>query len=78
MKERGLSPSVVEDALRSPDGVFLDVVTGRLVAVSYSRRLVVVYEARGGVTTVVTVIAVSDVGRVVRRREASGRWRRLK
>ena len=78
MRERGLSLDVVEDTLHSPDDILLDVATGRLIAINYSEGLVVVYEVRGGIFTVVTVIVVSDVGKLVKKREVSGRWRRLK
>ena len=49
-----------------------------MIAINYSEGLVVVYEVRGGIFTVIIVIVASDVGKLVKKRGVSGRWRRLK
>jgi hypothetical protein len=55
-KERRISKSEVEEVLKSPEDVFLDIETGNLVAVGKrsskeGHRLIIIYSAKGGNTS---------------------------
>jgi len=80
-KERGISKSEVEEVLKSPEDVFLDIETGNLVAVGKRRpkeghKLIIVY-LPGKRIKVVTVIDTSRM-EIIDRREERRRWVKIR
>jgi hypothetical protein len=80
-KERRISKSDVEEVLKGPEDVFLDIETGNLVAVGKSRskkghKLIIVYSP-GKRIKVVTVIDTSRM-EIIERREERRRWVKIR
>jgi len=71
-----LAENDVVEVVEHPDEVFINSLKARMVALSRSRRLAVIYEVRGGEAYVVTIIYSSRLESIVERRRRSGRWRR--
>ncbi len=66
----------VERVLKNAEKVFLDLKTGRLIAVgswTEGKHLVVVFE-KNDTTTIITVFPTSKIEKMVERRTAKGRW----
>ncbi len=66
----------VEKVLNKAERVFLDLKTGRLIAVgslTEGKHLVVVFE-KNETTTVITVFPTSKIEKMIERRTAKGRW----
>ena len=79
MIEYGVSEVDVENTLGNPEMLFLDLKTGRLVAVKKwigNKHLVVVFE-KNDPLTIVTVFPTSKLNKVVRRRIENNRWLEL-
>ena len=76
MDEYGVTEKDVEDTIRAPEKLFLDVKTGRLIGVrkwTEDKHLVVVYEVND-FTTIVTVFPTSKINKVIESRVRRGRW----
>ncbi len=76
MREYSISEADIEKTIKAPEKLFLDVKTGRLIAIKKwieSKHLVVVYEADEPVT-IVTAFPTSKVNKVVENRVKKGRW----
>jgi hypothetical protein len=77
LRVRGIDESEINRILRSPQKLYFDTLTGALVAAG-SRALVeghwlvVVYTIEEDVIKVVTVIDVSSIGNLIRRRVERG------
>jgi hypothetical protein len=83
LRVRGIDESEINRVLRSPQKLYFDTLTGALVAVGSralveGHSLVVVYTIEGNVIKVVTVIDVSSIGNLIRRRVERGRWVEVK
>jgi len=79
LRVRGIDESEINRVLRSPQKLYFDTLTGALVAVGSralveGHSLVVVYTIEEDVIKVVTVIDVSSIGNLIRRRVEKGRW----
>ena len=74
LAEYGISEEDVENMLKEPEKVFLDLKTGRFVAVKRwkDKHLVIVFES-GDELMVITAFPTSKIHKVMRRVE-SGRW----
>ena len=76
MSEFGISEQEVIESIEVPDAVFLDILTGRFIAVkkqTESRALVTVFEKNDDIT-IVTVFPTSKINKVLESRIKSGRW----
>ncbi len=75
MKEYGIEEKEIEDTIKAPEKAFLDIKTGREIAVKSwkDKHLVVVFE-RNDIVNVVTVFPTSKINKVVERRLKSRRW----
>ncbi len=72
----GIPEQDVEKVLNKAERVFLDLKTGRLIAVgswTEEKHLVVVFE-KNDTTTVITVFPTSKIEKMIERRTAKGRW----
>jgi len=83
LRVRGIDESEINRVLRSPQKLYFDTLTGALVAVGSralveGHSLVVVYTIEEDVIKVVTVIDVSSIGNLIRRRVVGGRWVEVK
>ncbi len=81
LKERKISKSEVEDILKNPENIFLDIETGNMVAVGERKskqghRLIIVYSS-GERIKLITVIDTSRM-EIIKMREKRGRWVRIK
>jgi len=79
LRVRGIDESEINRVLRSPQKLYFDTLTGAVVAVGSralveGHSLVVVYTIEEDVIKVVTVIDVSSIGNLIRRRVEKGRW----
>jgi hypothetical protein len=79
LKVRGIDESEVYKILKSPQKLYFDVVTGALIAVGprtlvKDHWLVVVYAMEGDVVKVMTVMDVSSINNLIKRRLERGRW----
>ena len=74
LNEYGIPQKDVSDVLKKPERVFLDVKTGRFIAIGSwkGKHLVVVFESYEE-PVVVTVFPTSKINKVLKRAE-SGRW----
>jgi hypothetical protein len=70
----GITKELLEEAVRRPDELLYDSVTGRYVALKMEHNLAVVYEKSGEEIFIITAIYSSKLDYVVRRRKRSGRW----
>ncbi|ADC64442.1 conserved hypothetical protein [Ferroglobus placidus DSM 10642] len=75
MLEYNISEQEVLEAIKEPDSLYLDVLTGRFVAVKKtgSKAIVAVFE-KNDETTLITVFPTSKINKVVESRIRSGRW----
>jgi len=72
----GISVQDVKNVLERAERIFLDLKTGRLIAVGRwlkDKHLVVVFE-KDDDTTVVTVFPTSKIDKMIERRIIRGRW----
>jgi|Deesub1362B_J571_1020462.scaffolds.fasta_scaffold11342_2 uncharacterized DUF497 family protein len=72
----GISMQDVKNVLDGPERIFLDLKTGRLIAIGRwleDKYLVVVFEKNDD-TTVITVFPTSKIDKMVERRITKGRW----
>lgn len=78
MEEYGIDESSVEDTIKNPENLFLDIKTGRLIAVKKQNKkwLIVVYEGDDGIT-IITVFPTSKINKIVDSRTKNGRWLEL-
>jgi len=80
IKEREIQKHEIEEIIKNPEEVFLDVETGNLVAVGdrkskQGHKLIVVYSQERN--KIVTVIDTSRM-KIIKRRKALGRWVKIK
>lgn len=80
IEERGIQKSEVEEILKSPEEVLLDLETGNLIAVGkretvQDHYLIVVYSSEK--EKVITIIDTSKK-EIVNRRKEKGRWVKIK
>ena len=78
MGEYGIPEEEVYNCISSPDELYLDILTGRVVAVkkvSGGRYLITIYESNGEIT-IVTLFPTSKVNKI-KKRVRSGRWLEL-
>jgi hypothetical protein len=79
LKVRGVDGSEVDRILKSPQKLYFDVVSGALVAVGprtlvKDHWLIVVYTIEGDVVRIMTVIDVSSINNLIKKRLEKGRW----
>ena len=81
IKERRISKTEIEDVLKNPTDVFLDIETGYLVAVgarsSINGHILIIVYSSGERIKLITVIDTSKTD-IMRTREEKGRWVRIK
>ncbi len=78
MKEYDIPEKEVYNCITSPDELYLDILTGRVVAVkkiSKEKYLITVYEGNDEIT-IVTLFPTSKVNKI-EKRVKSGRWLEL-
>jgi len=74
LRQLGVSEEDVVTTLREPDDLAYDTLTNRYIALSYAKKLAVVYEREDDKIIVVTAIYSSRLRELVERRRVSGRW----
>lgn len=74
MEEYGIKEDGVEETVREPEKLFLDIKTGRLIAIMKygEKHLVVVYESNEEIV-IVTVFSTSKINKIVENRVRNGR-----
>jgi len=83
LKERNIDKTEILDILKTPTTVFLDAETGNFIAIGKrthkpQHQLIIAYTIRGNIIRVITVIDVSKGENIIKRREAKGRWVKIK
>lgn len=78
MEEYEIKESEIEETIKYPEKLFLDIKTGRLVAIKKhgEKHLVVVYESNEEIV-IITVFPTSKINKIVESRVKSGRWLEL-
>jgi hypothetical protein len=78
MSDYRISESEVEEVVKNPEKLFLDLKTGRIIAIRkwMDKHLVVVFE-KNDLIVIVTVFPTSKVNKVVEKRIEKGRWLEL-
>ncbi|RLI82815.1 hypothetical protein DRP04_03075 [Archaeoglobales archaeon] len=74
MEEYGIKEDGVEETVREPEKLFLDIKTGGLIAIRKygEKHLVVVYESNEEIV-IVTVFSTSKINKIVENRVRNGR-----
>jgi len=70
----GVTEETMTETIKSPDDLLYDSQTDRYIAVSWIKKIAVVYEKRDSDIQVITVIYSSVLRNIVDRRRGSGRW----
>ena len=80
IKERKISKSEIEEILKNPNDMFLDIETGYLVAVgarsSIKGHMLILVHSSGERIKLITVIDTSKMD-IMKTREKKGRWVRI-
>ncbi len=78
MEEYGIREDEIKETVKEPEKLFLDVKTGRLVAIKTheEKHLVVVYESNKEIV-IITVFPTSKINKIVENRVKNGRWLEL-